>query len=58
METADILRQHYDRPYFLPANSESSKTDWIFIGTPGLGAHMHVSFYLTEELQIKSSDLL
>ncbi|XP_074644943.1 bifunctional arginine demethylase and lysyl-hydroxylase JMJD6-like [Tubulanus polymorphus] len=36
------LRQHYDRPYFLPKLSESSKTDWIFMGSPGYGAHMHV----------------
>ncbi|KAF6199989.1 hypothetical protein GE061_006288 [Apolygus lucorum] len=37
-----ILRQHYDRPYFLPENSENKNTDWIFMGTPGYGAHMHV----------------
>ncbi|RUS88318.1 hypothetical protein EGW08_003889, partial [Elysia chlorotica] len=36
------LRRHYGRPYFLPAGSESSKTDWIFMGSPGYGAHMHV----------------
>lgn len=41
-ETADVLRQHYARPYFLPERSESSRTDWIFMGTAGLGAHMHV----------------
>ncbi|GFS05040.1 JmjC domain-containing protein 4 [Elysia marginata] len=38
-----MLRQHYGRPYFLPTQSESSKTDWIFMGSPGYGAHMHVS---------------
>lgn len=41
-ETADVLRHHYSRPYFLPERSESSRTDWIFMGTAGLGAHMHV----------------
>ena len=41
-ETADVLRHHYSRPYFLPELSESSRTDWIFMGTAGLGAHMHV----------------
>jgi hypothetical protein len=41
-EAADLLRRHYSRPYFLPVYSESSRTDWIFIGTSGLGAHMHV----------------
>ncbi|XP_043466764.1 uncharacterized protein LOC122501402 [Leptopilina heterotoma] len=37
-----ILRRHYDRPYFLPENAESEKTDWIFMGSPGYGAPMHV----------------
>ncbi|XP_069939978.1 uncharacterized protein [Cherax quadricarinatus] len=39
---ANILRGHYHRPYFLPHAAESSKTDWIFMGTPGYGAHMHL----------------
>lgn len=41
-DTAGVLRHHYSRPYFLPERSESSRTDWIFMGTAGLGAHMHV----------------
>ncbi|XP_072024428.1 bifunctional arginine demethylase and lysyl-hydroxylase PSR-like [Amphiura filiformis] len=39
---ANILRQYYQRPYFLPSNSESSKTDWIFMGSPGYGAPLHI----------------
>lgn len=40
---ANKLRQHYSRPYFLPENAESSKTDWIFMGCPGYpGAHLHI----------------
>ncbi|XP_064115206.1 LOW QUALITY PROTEIN: uncharacterized protein LOC135221330 [Macrobrachium nipponense] len=39
---ANTLRGHYERPYFLPQSAESSKTDWIFIGTPGYGAHLHI----------------
>ncbi|XP_063603742.1 uncharacterized protein LOC134779450 [Penaeus indicus] len=39
---ANVLREHYERPYFLPQAAESSKTDWIFMGTPGYGAHMHI----------------
>ncbi|KAL7645329.1 UNVERIFIED_CONTAM: hypothetical protein RMT77_003715 [Armadillidium vulgare] len=39
---ANIIRGHYERPYFLPLNSETSKTDWIFMGTPGHGAHLHI----------------
>ncbi|KAL4234600.1 hypothetical protein ACF0H5_006241 [Mactra antiquata] len=39
---ANILRKHYKRPYFLPKLSESSKTDWMFMGSPGYGAHMHI----------------
>lgn len=42
MQAAEKLRQHYGRPYFLPQYSESSKVDWIFMGSPGYGAHMHV----------------
>jgi len=40
---ANILRTHYSRPYFLPDDAESSKTDWIFMGSPGFGARLHVS---------------
>ncbi|XP_064454709.1 bifunctional arginine demethylase and lysyl-hydroxylase JMJD6-like [Ornithodoros turicata] len=39
---ADILRKHYQRPYFLPDHSEGSTLDWIFMGSPGYGAHMHI----------------
>lgn len=39
---ANLLRKHYERPYFLPRLSESSKTDWIFMGSPGYGAHLHI----------------
>ncbi|XP_073998805.1 uncharacterized protein isoform X2 [Rhodnius prolixus] len=37
-----VLRRHYDRPYFLPETSENKNVDWIFMGSPGYGAHMHV----------------
>uniref|UniRef100_A0A182IS25 Cupin-like domain-containing protein n=1 Tax=Anopheles atroparvus TaxID=41427 RepID=A0A182IS25_ANOAO len=37
-----VLREHYDRPYFLPPDSENNAIDWVFMGGPGLGAHMHV----------------
>nr|XP_027203789.1 bifunctional arginine demethylase and lysyl-hydroxylase psr-1-like [Dermatophagoides pteronyssinus] len=39
---ANEIRSHYTKPYFLPANSESIRTDWIFMGTPDCGAHMHI----------------
>ncbi|XP_033754398.1 uncharacterized protein LOC117337499 [Pecten maximus] len=39
---ANILRKHYHRPEFLPVDSESSKTDWIFMGSPGHGAYLHI----------------
>ncbi|XP_059164457.1 uncharacterized protein LOC131947298 [Physella acuta] len=38
----EILRHHYHKPYFLPEDSESEVTDWIFMGSPGYGAKMHV----------------
>lgn len=37
-----VLRQHYERPYFLPDESEMSRLDWIFMGTPGYGAAIHI----------------
>ncbi|XP_058063002.1 uncharacterized protein LOC131212931 [Anopheles bellator] len=37
-----VLREHYGRPYFLPPDSENNAIDWVFMGGPGLGAHMHV----------------
>ncbi|CAL4086453.1 unnamed protein product, partial [Meganyctiphanes norvegica] len=39
---ANLIRQHYSLPYFLPEEAETSKTDWIFMGTPGYGAHLHI----------------
>ncbi|XP_045489278.1 uncharacterized protein LOC111004051 [Pieris rapae] len=36
------LRSYYSRPYFLPRTAESDMVDWIFMGGPGQGAHMHV----------------
>eukprot|EP00794_Sanderia_malayensis_P018162 gene18162-19975_t len=41
-KAAGKLRQYYKRPYFFSDEMESSKTDWIFMGTPGYGAHMHI----------------
>nr|QDF21457.1 bifunctional arginine demethylase and lysyl-hydroxylase JMJD6-A [Brachionus koreanus] len=37
-----VLRKHYKRPYFLPDESEMSRIDWIFMGTPGYGANLHI----------------
>ncbi|XP_059219007.1 bifunctional arginine demethylase and lysyl-hydroxylase psr-1 [Stomoxys calcitrans] len=41
-ETAEEFRRHYGKPYFLPDTSENNAVDWFFIGTAGLGAHMHI----------------
>jgi len=40
--TANELRKHYKKPSFLPSNYEHARTDWIFMGLPGYGAHMHI----------------
>ena len=42
-KTANVLRQHYSTPYFIPKFVDNSNKDWIFMGLPGYGAHMHVS---------------
>ncbi|XP_053595295.1 uncharacterized protein LOC103574491 [Microplitis demolitor] len=54
-----ILRQHYSRPYFLPTTAESEKTDWIFMGSPGYGAPMHVDDvdHPSWQAQLKGSKL-
>lgn len=41
-EIAQEFRKHYSKPYFLPETSENNAIDWIFIGVPGMGAHLHV----------------
>ncbi|CAL8070830.1 unnamed protein product [Orchesella dallaii] len=50
-ETSHILRQHYQRPYFLPETAESTHADWIFMGTPGRGAHMHIDHVINPSWQ-------
>lgn len=42
-EISKILREHYKKPYFLPITSENNAIDWIFMGVPGKGAHLHVN---------------
>ena len=41
-QASKVLRKHYKRPYFLPDEAEMSGLDWIFMGTPGYGALMHI----------------
>ena len=41
-EETRALRKYYTKPYFLPTTAESDMVDWIFMGGPGQGAHMHV----------------
>lgn len=43
MEVTEVLRKHYQRPYFLPPDAEAKRLDWIFMGSKGYGAPMHVS---------------
>lgn len=38
------LRKHYQRPYFLPNDFESSWIDWIFMGGFGPGAFIHIDY--------------
>lgn len=43
-EVKNELRNHYERPYFLPNDSESSSLDWIFMGGSGPGALIHLDY--------------
>ncbi|KAJ0179040.1 hypothetical protein K1T71_005815 [Dendrolimus kikuchii] len=51
------LRSYYNRPYFLPRTAESDMVDWIFMGGPGQGAHMHVDSvkHMSWQAQIRGS---
>ena len=41
-----ILQEFYERPHFWPLHSENMKLTWIFMGGPGLGAHLHTSLFI------------
>jgi len=41
-DVAEKIAELYERPTFLDPESTPSKKPWIFIGTPGPGAHFHV----------------
>lgn len=41
-EIVSVLRSYYKRPIFLPQDGEDSATDWIFMGTSGKGANVHL----------------
>jgi hypothetical protein len=55
---ADILRNHYSRPYFLPDESEISRIDWIFMGTPNYGANIHIGMRFYFLILINFKDLV
>lgn len=48
---SSVLRDLYDRPYFLPDESEMSKIDWIFMGSSGNGANIHIDNVLNPSWQ-------
>ena len=37
------LKKHMRDPYFLPPHSSEKNLAWIFMGSPGPGASLHVS---------------
>ena len=41
-EASAILREFYEPPPFLPSLTSAGARDWIFIGTPGFGAPLHL----------------
>ena len=40
------LQKYYEVPDFLPVVAESLQIEWIFIGSGGKGADMHVRYIL------------
>ena len=41
---SDILKQFYEMPSFLPKAWMLDRNEWIFMGTPGFGAHSHLDY--------------
>lgn len=41
-QISEMLLELYERPTFLHPESTPPKKPWIFIGTPGPGAHVHI----------------
>ncbi|XP_045211104.2 uncharacterized protein LOC123562541 [Mercenaria mercenaria] len=56
-EVRNKLRKHYQRPYFLPNNSESSTLDWIFMGGSGPGALVHLDYVVRPSWQAQISGM-
>ncbi|KAI1301703.1 hypothetical protein HDE_03174 [Halotydeus destructor] len=54
-DVAAELRRHYQRPHFLPLESESSAIDWIFMGHSGQGASMHMDYVFRPSWQAQIS---
>ncbi|ODN04824.1 hypothetical protein Ocin01_01817 [Orchesella cincta] len=54
---AGKLRELFPRPDFLPDDSSSSAIDWIFIGSPGLGASMHIDYVKRPSWQAQLSGI-
>ena len=38
----EYIRKFYQQPSFLPKGTEPANRDWIFMGTPGFGAKLHL----------------
>ena len=49
---ARLLRDLYQRPAFLHADSPLPKKLWIFIGTPGPGTHFHIDDAATSRVLV------
>ena len=45
-KAVEVLRAFYENPAFLPEGSKSDRRDWIFMGTPGFGARLHLDHNL------------
>lgn len=56
-EVKNELRKHYERPYFLPNDSESSALDWIFMGGSGPGALIHLDYVQRPSWQAQISGM-
>ena len=41
-KASDTLQKFYEIPSFIPKDWKLNETEWIFMGTPGVGAPFHL----------------
>ena len=56
-KASEVLQKFYDTPSFMPKDWKLNKTEWIFMGTPGVGAPFHLDNVQASSWQAQVPDL-